>query len=455
MTTPDPHRLFLEQVRAAIDAYDLLPRAARWREPGRPVVVGVSGGPDSVALLLALHELSTHGEGPTRTAHLAIAPVVAHLNHGLRPGAADEDQAFVEDLARRLGLPCEVGRADVRAEAESLGVGIEEAARHARRSFLAGVARRRGARWVALAHHADDRAETVLFHILRGTGVEGLAALGPRAPLLLEEGIEIVRPLIDVPRRLILGYLESCGQAYREDETNRTDAHTRNRLRHELLPLLRNEFNPQVDDALLRLADQAAAAGDVLDDALDAVWRQIVREVPAHADVRGGSPDPQHVRGGSPDPPRADAPSPERRVGAPHPPPDTADAPHDDGGCGAPTLHPQEPCRVGAPHPPSGSGDAPPSPGGCGAPPLRAILIDADDFAPLRPWMQGAILRRAVARLGGGLKYMSMERTREAVAALLSKTVAGPIDLPGNLVTERRRRTIRIGHKDPPEARTP
>ena len=422
MATPDPRRLFLERVRAAIDAYDLLPRAARRREPGRPVVVGVSGGPDSVALLLALHELSTHGEGPARTAHLAIAPAVAHLNHGLRPGAADEDQAFVEDLARRLGLPCEVGRTEVRAEAESLGVGIEEAARRARRSFLAGVARRRGARWVALAHHADDRAETVLFHILRGTGVEGLAALGPRAPLLPQEGIEIVRPLIDVPRRLILGYLESCGQAYREDETNRTDAHTRNRLRNELLPLLRNEFNPQVDDALLRLADQAAAAGDVLADALDAVWRQIVREVPAPEGKKvSGTFSPekvpdtffQDVRGGSPDPPRADAPSPERRVGALHPPPDTA--------------------------------DAPPGKGACGAPPLQAILIDADDFEPLRPWMQGAILRRAIDRLGGGLKHMSMERTRDAVAALLSKTVAGPLDLPGGLIAERRRRTIRIG----------
>jgi tRNA(Ile)-lysidine synthetase-like protein len=408
MATPDPRRLFLERVRAAIDAYDLLPRAARRREPGRPVVVGVSGGPDSVALLLALHELSTHGEGPARTAHLAIAPAVAHLNHGLRPGAADEDQAFVEDLARRLRLPCEVGRADVRAEAESLRVGIEEAARHARRSFLAGVARRRGARWVALAHHADDRAETVLFHILRGTGVEGLAALGPRAPLLPEEGIEIVRPLIGVPRRLILGYLDSRRQAYREDETNRTDAHTRNRLRNDLLPLLRKEFNPQVDDALVRLADQAAAAGDVLADALDAVWRQIVRELPA--------PDGKKVSG----------------TFSPEKVPDTF-------------FQASPERRVGALHPPSGSADAVPSSGACGAPPPQAILIDADDFAPLRPWMQGAILRRAVARLGGGLKYMSMERTREAVAALLSKTVAGPLDLPGNLVAERRRRTIRIG----------
>jgi tRNA(Ile)-lysidine synthase len=376
MTRPDSRRPFLDQVRSTIERHDLLPRAGRGGEPGEPVVVGVSGGPDSVVLLLALHELSQPGETPTRRAHLGIAPVVAHLNHGLRPGAAEEDQAFVEDLARRLGLPCEVGCTEVRAEARALGVGIEEAARHVRRAFLAAVARRRGARRVALAHHADDRAETVLFHILRGTGMEGLAALGPRAPLLPEEDVEIVRPLIEVPRRFILRYLADTGQAYREDETNRADAHTRNRLRHELLPLLRNEFNPQVDDALLRLSDQAAAAGEVLADALDEVWRQIVREVPARGDVRGGSPDP----------PRA----------------------------GPPSV-------------------------------VAEIVIDADDFEPLRPWMQGAILRRAVDRLGGGLKYMSMQRTREAVAALLSKTVAGPVDLPGNLLAERCRRTIRIG----------
>jgi tRNA(Ile)-lysidine synthase len=368
MKTPDPRCLFTERVRATIEAYSLLPRATKGREPAEPVIVGTSGGPDSVALLRVLHDLSPHRRTPIRRAFLKIAPVVAHLNHGLRPGAADEDQAFVENLARRLELACEVGRADVPREAQALGVGIEEAARHVRRAFLADVARRRGANKVALAHHADDRAETVLFHILRGTGVDGLAALGPRSALLPEEGIEIVRPLIEVPRRLVLGYLAAIGQDYREDETNQADAHTRNRLRNELLPLLAKEFNPKVDDALLRLADQAAAAGEVLADALDEVWRRIVREVP-------------HAEKG----------------------PDTF------------------------------------------FPPIEAVLIDADDFEPLRPWMQGALIRRAVDRLGGGLKYMSMQRTREVVLALLAKTVAGPIDLPGGLVAERRRRTIRIG----------
>jgi tRNA(Ile)-lysidine synthase len=359
---------FRAQVRATVERHNLLPRRTSTRQRREPVIVGVSGGPDSAALLHILARLARKD--------MAIRPVAAHLHHGLRGSAADVDQRFVQRLAADLGCVCVVGRADVLRKARRLHIGTEEAGRLARRQFLARVARDQGATKVALAHQADDRAETVLFHILRGTGVEGLAALGPRAPLLPEEDVEIVRPLIEVPRRFILGYLADVGQAYREDETNRADAHTRNRLRHELLPLLRRQYNPKVDEALLRLSDQAAAAGEVLADALDEVWRQIVREVPAPGDVRGGSPDP----------PRS----------------------------GPPSV-------------------------------VAEIVIDADDFEPLRPWMQGAILRRAIDRLGGGLKYMSMQRTREAVAALLSKTVAGPVDLPGNLLAERRRRTIRIG----------
>ena len=338
-----------ERVRRTVEQHDLLPPAG---DPPETVVVATSGGPDSVALLLTLAEV-------VRSRRLPVTLVVAHLHHGLRDSTADADQVFVENLAARLGLECETARADVRAEAAAAGIGIEEAAREARRRFLADVARRRGATRVALGHTIDDRAETVLFNVLRGTGVEGLAAMPPRAPLDETRGIEIVRPLIDVARADILAFLQAAGQPWREDETNASAAFTRNRLRHEILPLVRDAVNPKADDALARLADQAAAAGDVLADALDAVWRQIVRETPA----------------------------------------------------------------------------APPG----------AILIDADDFAPLRPWLQGAILRRAVERLGGGLKHMSAERTRAAVEALLARTVAGPVDLPGGLVAQRRRRVIRIG----------
>ena len=418
--TPDPKARFTDFVRATIARYDLLPRATDPRQPRETVVVGTSGGPDSVALLRVLDELA-------RT-EFAVTLVVAHLNHGLRGAAADEDQAFVEGLARQMGLPCEAARIDVRAEAQALGIGFEEAGRLARRRFLAETARKHGARKVALAHHADDRAETVLFNILRGTGIEGLAAMKPRAPLSYGAGapddpsrrvgamhppsrknaadvpggckaptlhVEIIRPMIETPRDLARRYLAALSQDYRHDETNRTDAHTRNRIRNALLPLLAKEFNPKVEEALVRLSEQASAAGDVLADALDAVWRQIVREMPS-ADVA-----------------RLARPAVE----------DSA---------------PAEP-RLGKPAVPQG--------GEQGGPPLQTLIIDADDFEHLRPWLQGAILRRAVERLGGGLKHMSAERTREVVSALLAKTIVGPIDLPGDLVAARNRRAIRIGRR--------
>ena len=410
--TPDPKTRFVDSVLAGVARHDLLPRLGATGSKRETVIVGVSGGPDSVALLRALHELAEK--------NLAIALVAAHLNHGLRGKAADEDQAFVENLACRLKLPCEAARADVRAEAAAASIGIEEAGRLARRRFFAETALKHGARKVALAHHADDRAETVLFNILRGTGIEGLASLGPRAPLssscrvgamhpppdaqaIAPTGgckaptlhddtatkpavvhVEIIRPLIETPRDLALRYLGAISQDYRHDETNLADYHTRNRVRNMLLPLLAKEFNPRVDEALVRLSEQASAAGEVLADALDEVWGKIVREMPFVGAALRGCPG-------------------------------TADK------------------------------------GGHAGPPLRtAIVIDADDFVACRPWMQGAILRRAVSLLGGGMKHMSAERTREVARALLSKPIVGPIDLPGQLVAERNRRAIRVKRKDAP-----
>jgi tRNA(Ile)-lysidine synthase len=395
--TPDPVATFIFIVRQTVRGHDLLPSAAKTGCNKMPVVVGVSGGPDSVALLLALHDLA--GRSPRSC--LAVELVVAHLNHGLRGTAADEDQAFVEALAARLQWPCESARADVQAEADAEGLGIEEAARIARRRFFLEVARHRAAPRVALGHTADDRAETILFNLLRGTGLDGLASLGPRAPLGLAAPsplaniprggspdpprtgpaphavgqethrtiIEIVRPLIDVTRTQVVAFLKMREQPWRQDETNASAEFTRNRLRQELLPLLREKFNPQVDEAILRLSDQASLAADVLGDALDAAWREVAHDLP----------------------PEPDAATPGR--------------------------------------------------------PVRGILLDADGFSTLRPWLQGAILRRAIERLGGGLKHMSARRTEEAVAALLSDHVAGPVELPGDLVATRRRGGIRIDPK--------
>jgi tRNA(Ile)-lysidine synthase len=401
MKTDDPSK-FVARVRDCIRAHGLLPSVRKGAGP-EPVVVGVSGGADSVALLLALHDLGRSG--------LALALTVAHLHHGLRETTADEDEVFVKNLAAKLGLPYTVDRADVRAEAERDRLGIEEAARNARRRFLIGAARRAGARKVALGHTADDRAETVLFNILRGTGLEGLASLAPRAPLPSPstklarrvsapaapkrgaspaanfthspsptegrggEAIEIIRPLVDLSRAEVRAFLEARGQAWREDETNEDPAFARNRLRREVLPLLREAANPKVDEALLRLADQASDAADVLADALDAAWRAVAHEMSEPAAEAAGHLNP------------------------------------------------------------------------------AAVVLDADDFALLRPWLQGAILRRAVEMLGGGLKHMSAERTRAAVDALLSGSVAGPVELPGDLTATRRRRAIRIG-KDNAERKT-
>ncbi len=437
MTTPDPEHLFIDRVLATVARYGLLPLGRRRPAAERePVVVGVSGGPDSVALVHVLARLAEEDR-------LAIAPVLAHLHHGLRGAAADRDARLVADLAERLGLPYVLERADIRAEAEARGVGVEEAGRAARRRFFIETARARGARKVALGHHGGDRVETVLFNILRGTGIDGLAALGPRAPLPSPSmgeggrgerpgegepfiapspyplppgerdlGIEIVRPMVhpSIDRDLVLAYLERTGLPWRTDETNADTAYTRNRLRHEVLPMLGRTVNPAVGDALFRLADQAEAARQVLDEALARAWRRIVREAPGSKGAR---------------PPQA-----KRDVTL-------------SGAKGLAVGEPQEerPRRDASPRPAGAQNDSAEG----GRP--RALLIDADDFAALAPWLQGAMVRRAVQRLGGGLKHLSAARTEEVVAALLSKPVAGPVDLPGGLAAERRRRAIRIGPK--------
>lgn len=181
---------------------------------------------------------------------------VAHFNHQLRAGVSDADQDWVERLGERLGLPVEVGKADAAASGGNPGDGSEAAARDARYEFLGCVAERVGARWVAVAHTADDQVETILHRLVRGTGLGGLAGMRRIRPL--SSTVTLVRPLLDVRRAEVLQYLESIGQEFRTDVTNSDRQFTRNRLRHELLPALRTQYNAKIDDALLRLARQAA-----------------------------------------------------------------------------------------------------------------------------------------------------------------------------------------------------
>jgi tRNA(Ile)-lysidine synthase len=212
------------------------------------VVLAVSGGADSVALLRAIVSLNAAAGGKGRL-------FVAHLHHGMRGEAADADVAWLESLCARLGVDLEVGKSDVAAIASEQGDGWEAAARTARYDFLRQVAEKVGARYVATAHTADDQVETILQRILRGTGIDGLAGMRTARPL--SPSVVLVRPMLGLNRGEVIEYLSGIGQDYRTDATNDDTQWTRNRLRHELLPQLRERYNAQVDAALLRLSAQA------------------------------------------------------------------------------------------------------------------------------------------------------------------------------------------------------
>lgn len=235
------------------------------------VVLGVSGGPDSTALLLATVAVREE---------LGIEVVVAHFHHGLRPsalgGGADGDEAFVRELAARLGCRCEVGRAtDLRTKAK--GQGIEAAARQARYAFLHETAERVGARLVAVAHTAQDQAETVLLRIFRGTGIRGLGGMSESRRIARGANVRLVRPLLEVSRGEVERYLEARGVEARHDETNEDRRLARVRVRHEVLPLARERLNPKTDAALGRLAKLARALSTVLEGEVDSLLARAAR----------------------------------------------------------------------------------------------------------------------------------------------------------------------------------
>ncbi len=238
-----------------------------WAE--QPVVVAVSGGSDSLALALALAEL---GGGTPGTGRL----ILAHFHHGLRGREADEDQAAVEGLAQQLGLAIVVGHGHVDHLAREQGDGVEAAARTLRYAFLTATAEAHGARYLVTAHTADDQAETVLHHVLRGTGLRGLRGMGRATQR--SAAVTLLRPLLGIRREVLARFLASRGVVAREDSSNADLRYTRNRLRRDLLPKLARDYNPRVIDALLRLAHQAREAEQVLEPLVERVLeRALVR----------------------------------------------------------------------------------------------------------------------------------------------------------------------------------
>ncbi len=236
----------LEHVLKAISRYNMLP--SRHNRVTR-VIAAVSGGADSVCLLHVLRKvLNDLG---------ADVAGVAHFNHKLRGDASDEDERFVAELAARFEIP--FYRAEWCAEIRALQAipdgNLEQAARRARREFFGKLIREGAADSVAVGHTRDDQAETVLFRVLRGSGLAGLAGIHPVTRLVNDA--DLIRPLLETTRTEVEDYLRSRGIAWRDDASNRDPRFARNRIRHQLLPQLAREWNPRITEALANLADLA------------------------------------------------------------------------------------------------------------------------------------------------------------------------------------------------------
>ena len=243
----------LEKVETTVNRYQLLSK-------GDLVVIGVSGGPDSVALLHVLTGLQEKYQ---------LALHVAHLDHMFRGQESRDDACFVDRLARDWGVPATVASRDVPALIAQTGMSPQEAARQVRYSFLKEVADGLGAQKIAIGHHADDQVETVLLHILRGSGPEGLGGMRARQHCL-------IRPFLEITRTDIERYCQQYHLATRKDPSNSKPVYVRNRVRLKLLPLLRADYNPQVTSALLQMANLLREENDFLEQELDHLWPLLI-----------------------------------------------------------------------------------------------------------------------------------------------------------------------------------
>lgn len=245
------------------------------------MVVAVSGGADSVALLDILVHLEDE----------RLSLVVAHLNHGLRDAASDGDEEFVSRLAAGYGLPFVARRADVAALAGTSRLSLEDAGRRARYAFFDETARAHGATSIAVAHHLDDQAETVLIRLLRGAGGSGLSAMGSGSRGILK------RPLLQVSRLELEQYLRGRGLSYRTDATNADCAILRNSIRHELIPFLRR-YNPKISERLAATAEILAGDEELLEQLTETAYARLARREPCAVllDLEAVAREPRGLR---------------------------------------------------------------------------------------------------------------------------------------------------------------
>ena len=257
----------IEQVAERIRAHNLF-------SPSQTILVGVSGGVDSRVLLEVLARLASR---PSSSWKLLIG----HFNHELRGAASDADEQLVRDAAANLKLPVVIERGNVRATATEKGWSLEMAARELRHRFFVRAATANHASCVALAHHADDQVELFLLRLLRGAGTEGLAGMQERSPSVFDPKVELVRPFLPESKLALAQFATEEGLAFREDESNSSLEMNRNRIRHELVPILRG-YQPSLTAVLTRQMEILRAEGDYLNVAVQDLISQTGSSTFAH-----------------------------------------------------------------------------------------------------------------------------------------------------------------------------
>lgn len=246
---------FTREINNTISQFDMI----REKET---ILMGVSGGPDSVALVRVLIGL--------RKIHHINALGIAHLNHGLRGDESLRDENFVRNLAQSFSLPFFLKKMDIKTLSEKEHLSVEEAGRNARYEFFTKLAKNHGFTKIATGHNRDDNAEMVLMNILRGSGPRGLSGIPP-----VREN-QFIRPLIQMPKTRILNFLKKKKQAFVLDSSNTDPSYLRNKIRHNLIPMLEQEFNPETKSCLDRLSQILRLENDFLDNQADQIFHACV-----------------------------------------------------------------------------------------------------------------------------------------------------------------------------------
>ncbi len=250
--------MFIDKVESTIKKYGML-------EKGDRVLVGLSGGPDSVTLLSALFSLKDK---------YGVDIYVAHLDHGFRGEESAADSRFCEELTEKMGLEIICEQIDVPRIAKEKGISPEEAARFERYDFFKRVCGEKGIKKIAVGHNKDDQAETVIMRLVRGSGMAGLSGMNP---LKVMQGFKIIRPLIEISRREIEEFLKAGKLNCRRDSSNAKTIFTRNKVRRDLIPYLEKNFNPNVKEVLSNTAENLRMENDFLERFANRKFKSVSR----------------------------------------------------------------------------------------------------------------------------------------------------------------------------------